>query len=446
MSLIRDAAGNMLWTLKVSPDIPFKRPYLETLDLGIKFFPPDADAIRMKVRAVSGRIIIGPGGPTAYFGNSDVFLRPVVIDAAKDGPEWRTVEFSLHDGLLRNFRRAGFSGSAPWIYYARWAQEPTRFYVFKGSGGEIQIKDLEIISKGVGQPFPVFSGEDVITVASLADFRTDDPAREFTALIGGNGEEFEASWKSPEKIARRPAEIRIESDQEEGKVLHSRGLFLEEMSAVGVTISNSRDGEGLRFRIKADSEAVNLMLPAVPCQPLDFFIYVSTAGTGFNWKQFAQTTANPDSPVKGYDYNLTPKKVSAVNGLSLAIYHARRFVPRGQWSDVVIPFADFLCIQGSGDLADRFHNQLAPDPDKLIAAAFLAPWPRKGRFETSIDVRNIDLVKFRNVGETRRSYYQFPDTSGLRFQKSPNGGCSIQMVPGETDLPADLETLLKTWN
>ena len=112
----------------------------------------------------------------------------------------------------------------------------------------------------------------------------------------------------------------------------------------------------------------------------------------------------------------------------------------------MIPFADFLCIQGSGDLAARFHNQLAPDPDKLIAAAFLAPWPRKGRFATSIDVRSIELVKFRNEGETRRSYYQFPDTSGLRFQKSPNGGCSIQLVPGETDLPADLETLLKTWD
>ena len=84
------------------------------------------------------------------------------------------MEFSLHDGLLRNFRRAGFSGNAPWIYYARWAQEPTRFYVFKGSGGEIQIKDLEIIFKGMGQPFPAFSRDDVIAVATLADFSADD--------------------------------------------------------------------------------------------------------------------------------------------------------------------------------------------------------------------------------------------------------------------------------
>ena len=446
MALVRDSAGDMLWTLRVSPDMPFKRPFLETLDLGIKFFPPEADAIRMRVKAVTGKVIIGPGGPTAYFGNSDVFLRPVLVDAAKDGAGWRTVEFSLHEGLGRNFRRAGFSANAPWIYYARWAQEPTRFYVFKGSGGEIQIKDIEIVAKGIAKPFPVFAEADVIPVATLADFHQENAGADkaFTALVGGSAKEFEASWNPAEKITHPPAEIQIADDPEAGKVLHARGLFLEEMSAVGITLSNSQDGDGLRFRIKADTEAANMMIPAVPGQPLDFLLYVSANSSTFDWKPFSPSSELLNGSRKGYDRNLTYEKLKGMEGLSLAIYHARRFVPKGRWSDVTIPFADFLCIYGRGDLSTSFQKQLALDPRKLVAAAVLAPWPRKGRFETSIDIRDISLVKIR--GETLKSYFQFPDPAALRSVKSGKGGLSFLLAPGETDLPVDLKKLVEDWD
>ena len=445
MSLVRDSSGGMLWTLRVSPDIPFKRPYLETLDLGIKYFPPEADAIRMKVKAVSGKMIIGPGGPTAYFGNSDAFLRPVFLDASKDGSEWRTVEFSLHEGLLRNFRRAGLSANAPWIYYARWAQEPTRFYVFKGSGGEIQIKDLEIVTKGIAKPFPVFAEGDVIPVATLADFRSATAAgKTFTALVGESGKEFELSWAPTEKIPHPPAEIQIADDREAGRALHSRGLFLEEMSAAGVTLANSADGDGLLFRIRAETEAASWMLPAIPCQPLDFLIYVSTDPSAFDWKPFSPPRELLEGPRKGYGRNLTHDKLKGMPGLSLAIYHARRFVSKGRWCDLAIPFADFLCIYGSGDLSANFQRQLPPDPRKLLAAAVLASWPRKGRFETSIDIQKISLVKFQGESGRLRSYYQFPDPSALRSVKSPQGGFSILLAPGETDLPPDLKKLLES--
>ena len=444
MTLIRDSTGGMLWTLRVSPDIPFKRPYLETLDLGIKYFPPEADAIRMKVKAVSGKMIIGPGGPTAYFGNSDAFLRPVFLDASKDGSEWRTVEFSLHEGLLRNFRRAGFSANAPWIYYARWAQEPTRFYVFKGSGGEIQIKDLEIVTKGIAKPFPVFAEGEVIPVATLADFQSATAAdKAFTAIVGESGKEFDLSWKPAEKIPHPPAEIQIADDREAGRVLRSRGLFLEETSAVGVTLSDPADGDGLLFRIRADTEAANMMLPAVPCQPLDFLIYEATDPSAFDWQPFSPSRGLLDGPRKGYDRNLTYDKLKGMPGLSLAVYHARRFVPKGQWCDLAIPFADFLCIYGSGDLSASFQKQLAPDPRKLLAAAVLASWPRKGRFETSIDIRKVSLVKFQEVGGSRRSYFQFADPAGNRSVKSRQGGYSILLAPGETELPPDLKALLE---
>ena len=91
-----------------------------------------------------------------------------------------------------------------------------------------------------------------------------------------------------------------------------------------------------------------------------------------------------------------------------------------------------------------FQKQLALDPRKLVAAAVLAPWPRKGRAETSIDIRDISLVKIR--GETLKSYFQFPDPAALRSVKSGKGGLSFLLVPGETDLPADLKKLVEDWD
>gem|GEM_PF-989193 len=442
MELVRNPDGEMLWTLRVSPEIPFKRPYLETLYLGVKYFPPEADAIRMMVKAVAGKMIFSMGGPTAYFGNSDVFLRPVFVDASKDGSEWRTVEFSLHDGLLRNFRRSGFSTKAPWIYYARWAQEPTRFYLFKGSGGEMQIKNVEIVTKDIARPFPAFSEGDVVRVATLAEFKSPaDGEKAFTALVGDVGKEFDLSWSQAKPVPHPPAEIQIAtSDRDAGNILRAKGLFLEEVGAVGVAISDAQEGEGLLFRIKADTEAMHLMIPAVPCQPVDFLIYESTGP--FDWKPFLASQELRNGPGKGYDRNLTFEKLKGMPGLSLAIYHARRFLPKGQWCDAAIPFADFLCIYGSGDLAASFQRQLPPDPKKLVAAALLASWPRTGRFETGLALREISLVKFRGELGSRKSYFQFPDAGSLRSVKSPKGGYSILLAPGETDLSPELKQFL----
>ncbi|MEI6167816.1 MAG: hypothetical protein WCS52_11525 [bacterium] len=440
MELSRDSAGAMLLTLNLSPLIPFKRPYLELLNLGVKYFPPEADAIRLKVRAVSGRMIIGFGGPTAYFGNSDAFLRPVFVDAARDGTEWRTVEVSLHYGLFRNFRRAGYSINAPWIYYARWAQEPTFLYAFKGSGGDIQIKDIELVARDLAKPFPVFSDGEVTPVAILADFTASNAADKcFSVLVGQSNKEFDGSWNAAKPGAHPPAAIRILDDREAGRFLHARGVFLEEVSAVGVTLATSQAGEGFRFRIKTDTDAMNLMLPAVPCQPLDFLLYEVPDPVTFDWSPFLASQELRKGATKGYDRNLSYDTLRGVPGLSLAIYHARRFIPKGQWCDPIVPFADFLCIYGCGGMTDRFEKQLPPSPGKLIAAAILAPWPRKGRAEISIDLRDIALVTFKESQGSRQSYFQFPEPARLKSVKSRKGYYSFLLAPGESALPPELK-------
>jgi hypothetical protein len=444
VELARDASGAMLLSLKVSPEFPFKRGWQEILTLGMRHLPPEADALRLKVRALSGKVLFGFGGPTAYFGNSDAFLRPVAADASADGADWRTVEFSLHHGLLRNFRRASYSEQAPDIAYARWAQEPTFLYVFKGSAGEIQVKDLEVVARGLAQPFPAFGPGDTAPVATLADFAaTNALARAFSALVGENDAEFEPSWARKEPGAHPPPAYALATDPEAGPVLRATGKFLEEMAAIGLLLDKAGEGDALRFRLKVDTEAPNGIVPSVDAQPLDLLLYGAPDPSAFDWRPFLPPAEWLKGPGRGFDRDLAYRKLRGTPGLSLAIFHARRFVPKGRWSEVVVPLDDFLCLYGCGELAARFQKRLGPEPSKLLAAAVLAPWPRKGRFETAISLRDVALVKFAREPASRRSYFQPPAAEARPLVKSPRGRLAAALAPGEAELPPAIRQLLE---
>ena len=444
--LIRDSSGEILCSLRVSSTLPFKRPYLEVLNLGIKYLPPEADAIRLKIKAISGRCIVGFGGPTAYFGNSDAFLRPLFIDHAKDGPEWKTVECSLHQGLFRNFRRSSFSTDAPWIYYARWTQEPTFLYVYKGSNGEIQFKDVQIISRGLARPFASPGPEPLQTIATLADFRPASTGSFFTALIADTAKELAASWDPAQKLAHPPADICLTNDPAGQGILKTRGRYLEEMSAVGIKVKAATGGNGLQFRMKIETQATNMVLPAEAAEPVDILLYAASDPATFDWGPFLTPAElrGENGTGKGYDMNLSYEKLRTTPGLSLAIYHARRFVPKGQWRDLVIPCADFLCLYGCGAMSNAFQRQGRPDPGKLVAIAILAPWPRRGRHETGIELQDIRLVNIAGGDGSGCSYYQYPEAEGLKLIKSPRGKYAFQLAPGETALPPELQEFLQT--
>ena len=441
--LNRDSSGAMLWTLQISPTIPFHRPYLEILNLGIKYFPPEADAIRLKVKAVSGIMIISFGGPTAYFGNSDAFLRPITVVATTNQPEWQTVEFSLHHGLLRNFRRAGSSIQAPWIYYARWAQEPTWFYLFKGSHGEIQMKDLEIVANGIAHPFPEYQPADITEVSDLERVNSSHSLdKAFTALLGVDDKEFDLSWNSPGPIIHPPLTLNFTTNSAGETIVQGRGRFLEEVSGLGLLLHPAERGTGIRFRLKVESSAKNMMVPSVSCQPVDFLLYESADFSAFNWRPFAPSAELRSGPSRGYDLNLTYAKFKSLPQLSLATYHARRFVPTGQWCDVIVPLADFLCLYGSGNRTGQFLHQLAPDPRQLIAAVTLLPWPRSGRSDATIAIKDLTLVELKSDSGIQTSFFQSPDPGKLKHCQSRKNGYSFLLAPGEDELPPAIQQLL----
>jgi len=97
-------------------------------------FPPEADALRIRLKVLSGQISIYIGGPTAYYGNSDVFTEPQTIRAMAK-PEWVEVVCNFNHPTWRNCRRSGFSTDAPRNYYNRWAQEHAGVFLAPDSLG-----------------------------------------------------------------------------------------------------------------------------------------------------------------------------------------------------------------------------------------------------------------------------------------------------------------------
>jgi hypothetical protein len=443
--LTRDpATGTMTYKVKLAPDFPWRDNNIAVLNLGMKYFPPEADAIRITAKVESGgKMILAFGGPTACYGNSDAMTRPVLIDAASS-PDWKTYELSLAEGMLRNFRRANYSKTAPWIYYTRWAQEPTYLLLFQGSAGEMTVKNIEVVATGHGRPFPEFKQEAVKTIADLADFaKAWGAGRTFTMLLAEEGDTlFQRSWDRKEDVKHPPPEMALVDASDGKKSLAGKSMFAEEIKCFGAKVTGVPGANAIQYRIRVETDSVGKMLPDIDCQPVDFLIFESSTGVNFDWEPFAPSEELKKGPGHGYDYNLGRDKIAAMTDLPIAFYHARRFVKRGEWTDLIVPFADFLCIYGSGGMTSKFQRQEMLASDKIIAIAFLAPWPRKWRQETAVLVERASLVQVPGEARDLKSYYQFEDLSKVRMKPSKTGGLSLMLLPGETEIPPFLDEIL----
>ncbi|MGC3967408.1 MAG: hypothetical protein QM775_08570 [Pirellulales bacterium] len=201
--------GRNVLRVRLGDDVPFQFGPLTILRLA-PFYPPEADVLRLRVRAVSGEVKLYVGGPTAYFANSDVYS-PVQTLKAGDGGAWRNLDISLNHPLRRNDRRAGFSAGAPRNYYNRWAQEPLGVYVADGSRGELLIERIELLNAGEGRPFPQFASEQIKSIRPIADFSTGRLDDVFTLYMADRETEwFEHSWTRDRPLRFAPPKLSIE--------------------------------------------------------------------------------------------------------------------------------------------------------------------------------------------------------------------------------------------
>jgi hypothetical protein len=394
--------------------VTLKQPLPEGMDfyplwkLGPEYLPPETEAVRLRVKVLSGQFQINAGSPTAYFATSDVYTRPITLTPG----DWRTVEISLIQNLQRNYRRPIFSQRSPVIYYTRWIQETMRLQISAASQGEMLVDDIELITRGRGRPFATFPPESVHALGEA------DPATRFT--FATDEREFTLSHEPGNKAVRKPAILDPGGDSRTLWTARQRGT--EEMSYFGVKTRAPKGANALRITLKMEHESP-LDLLAV-----DIFTLVGDHGA-FPWDKTVAATSTAPAAVQGepkpFDYCLSP---SRTRDISWGFYHARRAVKKGEWTELVIPFADFVCAYGNGTLQSRQLQQQPLAAEEVVAVAMLSPW-RQRRAEAHFSIGKIEFVALPPAAAASQSYVQVPDLSRIRLEKQsgPYGGKSTQV-------------------
>lgn len=403
------------------------------------YFPPQADALRFRLKVLTGRISLFCGGPTAYYGNSDVFTEPQTFEAAAK-PEWIEVVLNFNRPTWRNFRRSGFSTDAPRNYYNRWAQEPLGIVLAPDSLGECLIDDIEVISLGEGRPFATFRPDQITLVKPIADFEDGKQDEVFTLyMAAAETEWFDESWIRSKALRFEPMRLAVTEAGLEGRqALECRGRTAEEVHCAGLHTRGAAEANAISVNLLVDTPGQrNTLVGAGAIAPLDFLVFVAPAGKAFDWSALAPSPGLKAHGGPGFDYNLTHRSIAARTDLDFAIYQTRRYLTPGEWSRQVLPAADFTCIYGQGSMRDRFLNHEALQCGEVIAIAWLHPWCRLGKRDAIVTTR-IDELSFVQVPGTPdelRSFWQVPDVKAIGSREEDRDGQRLRHVWLEGDDP-----------
>lgn len=405
-----DGAGKKCLKLTVTDKLPPRRPGYRMIPLRIDYLPPDADALRMRVKVLKGRFTLAVGGPTVYFGHSDVLTRALQLDAATHA-QWTTVELSLNQGLTRNDRRAQWGRHSPVIYYTRWIQEPLAIDVGEGSTGEMLIDQVELVAQGQGRPYPTFTPEQIRTVAAGPDFE-DAVSMEHVFTVMSNTAE-QPRFDQPPHLVRKtwpPPRLARVAEGKTGR--HSLEMTMtgtEEVCFAGIKLAGAGAAEAnaIALTIKAQHPGKNR-----PGVVLDFLAWATPgeARGAFPWNELRPPETWRRNPELAFTYYLCLKNPAAAKA-SFGFYHLRRLVPNDQWVTLVLPLADFICSYGQGALAPVFQKQAALQGDQLLALTFLSYFGQNAH-PLRLLIDDVALVRVPGTPETLRSFHQSPLVEG----------------------------------
>jgi hypothetical protein len=423
-------------------------------------FPPEADALRIRVKPVTGNIRLYAGGPTAYYANSDVFTAIHTLSAADppasepsadkppagDDSGWQTIELSLNHPLWRNQRRAGISTGAPRNYYNRWAQEPLAIYLAEGSQGEFLIDRIDLVTRGEGKPFPQFAPEAIERVHTLADFEQGEPTGAFNwYLADGEAEWFEQSWRRTKPLRFTPARLSVDQgSQPTTRALYAVGPTAEEVHGTAIrTKLPANDAKlaranalQLKLRAVAPGEG-NTLVGGGPVVAVDFFVFVAAPQPAFDWEAFAAPAELRALPGPGFDYQFSSRTIRDRRDIHFALYQTRRFVSPETWTSLVLPAADFTCIYGHGQDRSRFTEHQPLQLKDTVAVGWLLPWCRAGRRGdlAATHVDDLHLVHVPGTAAELRSYWQISSPADVRLidTPAPRGPLRRMLLPGEQD-------------
>lgn len=385
------------------------------------YFPPEADAVRIRLKVIKGKVAVHIGGPTAYYGNSDVFTEPQIARAA-DQPEWADVVCNFNHPTWRNHRRAGFSADAPRNYYSRWAQEPLGVFLTADSGSDVLIERIDVVALGEGRPFATFAPDQVQKMGTIADFEVARSDTVFTLyMAAAEAEWFEESWRRSKPLRFEPMRLSlVDAGMEGRKSLSCVGKTAEEVHCAGVQTRGVAAANAIAISLSVDAPGQrNTLAGAGVVVPLDFLVFVAPAGKPFPWDRLGPSAELRALGGPGFDYQLTHRVIAGDKDLHFAMYQTRRYLKPGEWAKFVLPTADFTCIYGQGDMQDRFLNHEPLRSDEVIAVAWLNPWCRVGQRDQPVITRvdEMSFVKVPGTAVEHVSFWQVPDVQRLRHHE-----------------------------
>ncbi|GEP43212.1 hypothetical protein BGE01nite_25030 [Brevifollis gellanilyticus] len=405
------------------------------------YYPPETDALRLRVKVLTGQVSIYVGGPTAYYGNSDVYSEPQTIHASAK-LEWVEIICHLNHPTWRNYRRSGFSTEAPRNYYNRWAQEDVGVFLAPDSLGECLIDDIEILALGEGKPFASFAPEQVQEVKQIVTFEDGKLDHVFNLyMAAAEAEWFDESWIRSRHLRFKPMQLEVNDSGLKGlNVLECKGATAEEVQCTGVRTSGA-DANGIRLTINVHAPGQsNSLVGAGAIVPMDFLVFVAADGQAFPWESLEPSAELRAKGGPGFDYNLTHRVIAARKDLNFAIYQTRRYLKPDEWTHLVLPTADFTCIYGQGSMRDRFLNHDDLRSEEVIAFAWLNPWCRQGRRDEPVttSVEKLSFVKVPGTAAEHRSFWQVPDVKQLqhRDEESPGLRKLHIWLPGDPEPPS----------
>jgi hypothetical protein len=217
------------------------------------------------------------------------------------------------------------------------------------------------------------------------------------------------------------------------RVVH-RGA--EEVAFTGIKLNNPDLRERVTNSIPSQPEpnfldAIALDLRVTSPLPIeqvsiDWLLYESSVDAPLDFERCRPPADWRDKPDRAFDFYLTEK---LLQGQSYAMHHARRALPNGQWTRVILPLSDFVCVLGSGTLADKQAKQQSPQRDTATALCF-TPSFRQNRQPTTIEIDRIQWV--RRSSSDPASFRTFPQADPAKVRLVPFGdGVLRQMVPAE---------------
>ena len=382
------------------------------LPLGVAdILSPRADTLRAKFKieqGTSGNIGLTFGSPVSQLGNSDVLLKVKYLSTSdnddctplSDG--WVQCDFDLNSDLIRNTRRANYSGGNSGalgtirnlegeeiIHYTRWVQEPTALYVIPYNPGNntkifsgnmvVLMDDVEVINSGKGKTFPIFTNP---TFVKMIDDFEDDIASAFTVNFNWLTTQQKVPVLSFDpKSSTGENSLLITSKT--GEELAWTGFPAHD---VGVPNANA-NAVSFEMRVEgSDSRFSNHVI--------DFIALATPNGGPFSWTGLSGSN--------GYTYQLS--KASTTNK-NFAVYHSRRMIPNNQWVTVSIPFVDFVTAYGSGTMVDHHRGQKPLSADEISVVGLQTSY-RQVMATSSIYIDSIRYVNVPGTDAELRSFWQ----------------------------------------